>query len=547
MRITTAAQAAARDADAIASGINSWTLMHAAGTAAGKFIATIAQQVNARLIFVWAGTGNNGGDAYVVATHLLRHSTIPVILNETGPPRTQDATRARDGYLSARETAPPALQMISDTDQLHCVLVDGLLGTGQRGALRAPERALTAHVSGFRLNGGIVVALDVPTGVNATTGEIVDDAVRAHYTLAFGTMKRAHVLQREQCGEVSVLDIGLGEFANKDDGAWTLADAAQLRSRVPGISWEAHKGTRGRIAIVGGAPGMAGAVVLASEAALRSGAGLVYAHVAAESVLPLQINVPQAMAHTVSSQTLRDQLSGVQAVVAGPGFGRGAESKALLTALLDTLVNDIPNVPLVLDADALTLIGTDTNRLKALAHARQVVCTPHVGEFARLIGEPAALALDDRIAQVRKLVAQTGCTILLKGTPTIVVAPDANSIVVVARGTPVLATGGSGDMLSGMIGTLLAQGANAADAAAIAAWVHGRAAELATELAASVRGVTLGEVMGSMPHAWRELALPLAPSPLQPHEQLAPATRAAMMDESLFLARLPRVSSDPAP
>jgi len=557
MQITTAAEAASRDADAIASGIHSWTLMHAAGTAAGEFVATVAHAVDAKVVLVWAGTGNNGGDAYVVATHLLTHSTIPVVLNETGPPRTDDATRAREAYVKARETAPPAPRMMTDTDQTQFVLVDGLLGTGQHGALRAPERALTAHVSSFGAKGGIVVALDVPTGVNATTGEIVEDAVRADYTLSFGTMKRAHVLQREQCGEIIVFDIGLGAFANKDDGAWTLVDAAMLRTRVPSISWEAHKGTRGRIAIVGGAPGMAGAVVLASDAALHSGAGLVFAYVAAESVLPVQINVPQAMAHPVSKDTLREQLSGVHAVVVGPGFGRGAQSKALLDALLETLINESPTVPLVLDADALTLIGTDAVRLKSLARARQVVCTPHVGEFARLLGKPAAATLVDRIAQAQELAARTGCTILLKGTPTVVVSPKADGAMVVARGTPVLATGGSGDLLSGMIGTLLAQGARGADAAAIAAWVHGRAAELATDRAGAVRGVTLGEVLTAMPNAWREIAARPAPAPLPSpspsplpspspsRERLVATAHAASTNHSVILAQLPRVWSDP--
>ena len=541
MQITTALEASHRDADAIASGVDSWALMFAAGRAAAQFAADVARRIGTRGITVVAGSGNNGGDAYVVAAELLRRG-FELHLVAVGEPRSADAIRARDLYNAARNVAGPRLDVeIGTTEQLMLLVVDGLLGTGQQGALREQVREQTRRINTRRDSGAaVVIALDVPTGVNATTGEIVNDAVRADYTLSFGTMKRAHVLQREQCGEVIVFDIGLGEFASKDDGAWTLADTAMLRARVPNISWEAHKGTRGRVAIVGGAHGMAGAVVLAAQAALRSGAGLVFAYVAAESVLPVQINVAQAMAHALLKATLREQLDGAHTLVVGPGFGRGAQSRELLDVLLATLVNAMPNIPLVLDADALTLIGTDINRLKLLTQTREDVCTPHVGEFARLIGQPAAVTLENRVEQAQELVAQTGCTILLKGTPTIVVSPNTGSTIIVPRGTPVLATGGSGDMLSGMVGTLLAQSANAADAAAIAAWVHGRAAELATELAQSVRGVTLQDVMNAMPNAWAELA----PSLLQSHAPRAAAVDSAGSSGSGVLAHLPRVWSD---
>ena len=171
MRITTAAQATACDAAAIASGIDSWSLMHAAGKAAAQFIAGVAERANAPAVFVWAGRGNNGGDAYVVAAELLNNE-FNVVLRETGEPRSADAKRARDLYRQTRETIPSPSGFRAATEHFHFVFVDGLLGTGQQGALREPERELTAQVAGFRADGGIVIALDVPTGVNATTGEV---------------------------------------------------------------------------------------------------------------------------------------------------------------------------------------------------------------------------------------------------------------------------------------------------------------------------------------------------------------------------------------
>lgn len=537
MQITTAAQSAQRDTDAIASGIDSFTLMHAAGQAAAQFVAELATQVEAAVISVLAGTGNNGGDAYIVAAELL-HNDFAVVLYATGEPRTDDAKRARDLYQTARDAAGPSVDVTAIGEDVRFVLVDGLLGTGQKGELRDAEREVADRIARFRAFGGVVVALDIPTGVNATTGEIAEGAVQADYTLAFGTMKRAHVMQRGQCGQIIVLDIGLGEFAETDDGAWELGDAYDLASLVPEIAWNAHKGTRGRLAIVGGNEGMAGAVILASQAALHSGAGLVHAHVHEASALALQISVPQAITHSWSAgsmgseslksgtagtgslqgsmeseslkngTTASDSIRNAHAIAIGPGFGRSNES----SQRLNDLIGALPNVPLVLDADALTLLGANRDQMRALCELRDVVCTPHVAEFARLLGKPASETLEGRIAQAHELADDIGATILLKGTPNIVVTANDETATVIARGTAVLATGGSGDMLSGIIGTLLAQGANGADAAAIGAYVHGRAAEIATEDAGSIRGVTLQEVMTALTAAWRELATSIAPS-----------------------------------
>lgn len=501
MQITTAAQSAQRDTDAIASGIDSFTLMHAAGQAAAQFVAELATRVAASVISVLAGTGNNGGDAYVVAAELL-HNDFSVVLYATGEPRTKDAKRARDLYQKARDAAGPAVDLMATNDDVRFILVDGLLGTGQQGELREAEREVTERIARFRAFGGVVVALDIPTGVNATTGDVAEGAVQADYTLAFGTMKRGHVLQRHHCGQITVLDIGLGEFAETDDGAWELADADDLASVVPEIAWNAHKGTRGRIAMVGGDKGMAGAVVLASQAALHSGAGLVHAHVHEASTQALQISVPQAITHRWSHAGAHDSLAAMHAIAIGPGFGRSGESSQLMRSLTATL----PNVPLVLDADALTLLGADTDQLRAICELRDVVCTPHVGEFARLLGKPAGETLEERIAQAHQLADEIGATVLLKGTPNIVVTANDETTVVVPRGTAVLATGGSGDMLTGIICTLLAQGANGADAAAIGAYVHGRAAEIATERAGTVRGVTLYDVMSAFAAAWTEFS-----------------------------------------
>ncbi|MGV3707430.1 MAG: NAD(P)H-hydrate dehydratase [Gemmatimonas sp.] len=509
MQITTAAQAAERDADAIASGIDSFSLMTAAGVAAAQHIVGLANQHMISEICVWAGTGNNGGDAYVVATALLKMQRFKLTLWDSGEPKTADAARAKALYLEAIEDTPPQTDGPGwghnwQQEDPGVLFVDGLLGTGQRGPLRGRERELATRFNQTRAENWRVVALDVPTGLNATTGEIVEHAVRADYTLAFGTAKRAHILQREFCGEVRILDIGLGAAANKSDGAWTLVDEKFVADRIPRTPVSAHKGTRARIGILGGAKGMAGAVTLASEAALRSGAGLVHAFVAEESVLPLQIAVPQALAHARDALDLETVLRPMDALVIGPGFGRDDASARLLDGLVECLTSRLTAVPLLLDADALTLLASKPELFRSLASNRSVVCTPHPGEFARLLGAPVASALDARIDQARTFADSSRCIVLLKGTPTVVVAPDTASVLVVPRGTPVLATGGSGDMLSGIIGTLLAQGLPGDMAGAAGALIHGLTAEFATR-DFIWRGMLLSDVMQSMPAVWKHL------------------------------------------
>ena len=527
MRVTTAAEAALRDADAIAAGVDGYALMHAAGAAAADFIIEKFADTLQNGVIVYAGAGNNGGDAYIVAA-LLQGAGITVALTEIGAPGTNSAKRAAALFYTATENSSDAVvirlhySQKQPRPQHRCVIVDGILGTGQHGELRDAERQGALAINRARSqNGAIVVALDLPTGVNATTGEIATDAVRADCTLSFGTMKRAHVLRRDYVGHVVVLDIGLGHHADKDDGAWLLADPQLLSPLLPAIAWDSHKGRRGRVAIVGGAEGMAGAIVLASRAALRSGAGLVYAHVAKHSVLPLQIAVPQVVAREWTELPVD-----IHAAAIGPGFGRSEYSRRRL----DDVLRATAGVPTVLDADALTLLATtgaaagatDTeldeaiepqrpgvtgiSRLRAIAKDRAVVCTPHAGEFATLIGEAAAGSLHGRVVQAQHFSANTGVTLLLKGTPTVIVSPERLPALVVARGTAVLATGGSGDLLTGIIGALLAQGAPPRVAAAVGAWIHGRAAEIATVQNGSVRGVTLDEVLVAMPAAWSELA-----------------------------------------
>ncbi len=532
LRVTTAAEAAARDRRAIDAGTPSFDLMLQAGTAAASWLLRECAELLAHGVALHAGSGNNGGDAYIVAAQLAR-AGVTVRLHASLPPRTPDARQAA-------QLAQPYLVHGAPTGRERLV-VDGLLGTGHHGPLRDILAADCARLGVARDGGATLVALDLPSGLDATTGEVAEGSVPAHVTLSFGTFKRGTLLRREHVGRLVLLDIGLrlhGDVPGEhDDEAWCLAGGDTLRAlgqtAREADAWTSHKGVRGRVGIAGGDAGMAGAVVLASLAALRTGAGLVHAIVHEASVAPVQSLVPQALAHcwplkptsrqsddtTTAKQTVVgrptpgpiDADPRYDALAMGPGLGRSRASATAMQRLLDIH----RGTPLVLDADALWLAadaanaqGTDTASMlrQWTRDTPQVVCTPHPGEFARLLGTPLPASWDARAARLIEFAARANCTVLLKGTPTLVAVPDGQPLWVVPHGTPMLATGGSGDCLTGIIATLLAQRCPARDAAVLGATLHGRAAERATAAQGTTRGGTLDDVMRELGAVWADIA-----------------------------------------
>jgi NAD(P)H-hydrate epimerase len=400
----------------------------------------------------------------------------------------------------------------SDIDALLAgaerVAVDAILGTGLRPNTPLDGNEVVAGVGALiarqRHHGTRIVALDVPSGMNADNGRDVA-GLRCALTLAFGTLKRCHVVSRAGCGEIVLLDIGLGPHANASRGA-TLATPAWFRASLPAIPADAHKGTRRKVAIVGGTEGMAGAVILAARAALRSGAGLVKCVVAPESLRAVQEAEPAALAAPWPADDAaleRDVAVWADAILIGPGLGRSGARAFVERVLRATWA------PVVLDADALNAFTGDARALAPPLRDRQALLTPHPAEFARLIGRDVDGVLEERFTLPAQLAAQAAAAVLLKGVPTVVSARNGDSVVV-AEGTPVLATGGAGDVLGGIAVTLLAQTEDAALAGALAAYAHGKAAWLVS--ARDVRGYTLDDVLLALPVVW---SLP-APAPRPP-------------------------------
>lgn len=317
-------------------------------------------------------------------------------------------------------------------------------------------------------------------------------------------MKRGLLVAREHAGAIVVLDIGLAGRGLPDETTPRLVDAAFVCRTVPPLAAAAHKGTRGKLAIIGGGPGMAGAAILAARGAARSGVGMIRLLVAPANVPIVQAAAYDALAAAwpASDDAVRALVSEwADGVLIGPGLGRTPESRQLVERVLAMWTG-----PVVLDADALNVFEGAAGDLARLLDGRPALVTPHVGEMARLAGRTAQEVLDERFDIGVDLARSLGAAVLLKGVPTIVTSPTGQRYVS-AAGTPVLATAGSGDLLAGIAATLLTQLREPTLSGASAAWVHGRAGEIAA--ADGVRGVSLEEVGDAIARAWVEPRAPL--------------------------------------
>ena len=487
VRVLRAADAAALDHAAAEAGVPSRALMQRAGAAAATEIVRRLPHLLDDGVIVFAGPGNNGGDGWVLARALVT-AGIRVAVTEVAPAKTEDAKAERALALPLVSKEPGGRERI---------VVDALLGTGTRGAPRSEIANAIDAIAAAREGGATVVALDVPSGVDADTGDATV-AVRAHLTLTFAAPKRGLLAARAHAGTIVVLDIGLGEG---DSALPELVTEHWVHEMVPAIGAETHKGARGRLAVVGGGAGMTGAAVLAARAAMRSGIGVVRLVVPREAIPVAQTAEPHALAMAWpldddAREALRKTLtSWAHVVLLGPGLGETDEACTVARAILSQWRG-----PIVVDADGLNVFAGDAKTLGALCKGRPALLTPHLGEAARLLDEDRAVVARDRYDAAARLAAITSATVLFKGVPTILVAPDGRTMVS-AMGTPALAAAGSGDLLAGISAALLAGSDDALVAGACAAWIHGRAGEIATRGRAP-RGVPLTRVLEGLELAW---------------------------------------------
>jgi NAD(P)H-hydrate epimerase len=493
--VLSAAQAAATDAATIAAGTPSLTLMERAGSAAVEVIRERHGPLLHHGVRIHTGPGNNGGDGWVVA-RLLAEQGVPVSVESAADPKTEDART-----MSQRATA----HLTSDRLTEARVVVDALLGTGATGEPRGAIADAVRNLLAARASGAKVVALDVPSGLDATSG-VATLAAPAECTITFGSVKRGQLISRDLIGTLFIVDIGLKEPVG-DGTIAGLVTAEWTRDNIPPIPADAHKGTRRKLAIIGGAEGMAGAVILAARSALRAGIGMVRVVVHRSNVPVVQGAVPAALAAAwpTSDDEARALLAWADGALIGPGLGASALSRELVERLLAAT-----DRPVTLDADALNVFHGEAEALGAQLAERPALLTPHPAEAARLCGVSVEEVLTRRFEIAGELAARARAGVLLKGVPTVIAGVDGRTMVS-ARGTAALATAGSGDVVAGIAATLLVQTGHPLRAGASAAFVHGRAAELADPFC-TVRGVAIDDVVNALARVWHQWpAAPIAP------------------------------------
>jgi hydroxyethylthiazole kinase-like uncharacterized protein yjeF len=483
--IYSAAQVRALDAWEIEKRrVPGFTLMTRAAESALKTLT--ARWPQAKRVAVVCGAGNNGGDGYVLA-RLARAAGLDALVLAAAPPDklSGDARRAQEEWLATGGSAHPfAADALSGSD----LIVDALLGLGLTGAPRPEALAVIRAINAAKRP---VLALDIPSGVNADSGAVHEAAVRAEITVTFVGFKSGLFLGAgaEHAGVVLLDDLGVvAPVLPKFAPLMRRIDEAELAAALPRRSRESHKGTHGRVLIVGGGPGMPGALRLAGEAALRAGAGLVKVAGSPENLVAVTATRPELIYLPVSSITSLDEsLRAADVLAIGPGLGTSDWAQRLWAAALSA------GLPTVADADALNLLARNPAKLPA-----GWVITPHPGEAARLLGTDTAAVQADRLGAARELHSRYGAVTVLKGAGTLVAwgATDATEIAICERGNPGMATAGMGDVLTGVIAGLRAQVGDGAQAARIGVLVHALAGDSAAQ--GGQRGLLASDVVAEL-------------------------------------------------
>lgn len=434
--------------------------MENAGRAAAQVVARLHPE--GRVVAV-VGSGNNGGDAIVAlrSLHAWGRDVAWLSVGSSDP----DPALFTDFRLERIERSHAEVAFAGAG-----VLIDGILGTGASGAPREPAAGV---IEAMNASGRPIVALDIPSGVDPTTGRAHDPSVRADATIMFGWPKTGGLFEpgRSRCGRLVAVEIGFPPVG--DDHGAALITPAWAAARLPARGPGSHKNSVGRVTVVAGRKGMAGAAAIAGHSAMKAGAGYVRVVSDEANRTILQAAVPEALfVDRADTDAVREAVRESDAVLVGPAIGTDEDGRALL----DTVLEALEDRGAVLDADALTLLAGAEGGLDRIPD--RTVLTPHPGEMDRLLARDRDEIQGDPMAAARELATRTGAVALLKGAPSVVAEPD-GPVLVSSVGSSDLATAAMGDQLGAEIATFLAAGASPADAAGLGLFYGGRAAELA--------------------------------------------------------------------
>jgi NAD(P)H-hydrate epimerase len=514
IKVVTAAEMQALDRRATAEyGVPSLLLMENAGTeTVREMLAAFPALPRLRVVIV-CGRGNNGGDGFVVGRHLLnRGVTVETFLlarqeEVKGDARVNLEMLARMGAAPREITSTTGLATVAPQVHSADVVVDALLGTGTQG----PAKGLIGEtIELLNRAGRPVVAVDIPSGLVADDPEAPGPAVRATLTVTFALPKPCLLLYpaAAHAGAVRIGDIGIPAALRRDPALRLgLLEVGDVASVFPRRDPAAHKGTFGHVLVIAGSVGKTGAAALASQGAQRVGAGLVTLAVpeSLNDILEVKLTevmtepVPETEARTIGREALDRLLhlaEGKHSVAIGPGLGTHPSTHKLVQELLPAL-----RIPIVLDADGINALAGQADLLKRAA--APLILTPHPGELARLLGVPRDEVLKRRIALAREVAGRFDVTVVLKMARTIIAAPRGEATIV-PTGNPGMATGGTGDVLTGLIAGLLAQGVAPERAAQAGAYLHGLAGDLAAARLGQ-EAMLAGDLLLRVPEAIRRL------------------------------------------
>ncbi len=469
-------------------GIEHLRLMKNAGNAAFNAINE-RSSVNNKSVAIICGRGNNGGDGFAVAKKMLGGGANVRILLALGDPTTEDASALLE---ECKESQIKIFSYSDEGDRAEFfktietadIIVDAIFGVGFHGSV---SEALSTIISAINSSKAIIFSIDVPSGVDSDSGEVGGDCVRAYYTITFSTMKPCHVIYPavDYCGHVHITSIGIDEHTiQHQEHHISTIDYQNVKSCFAPRMNNTHKGTYGRLLAICGSLGMAGSATFAGKAAAQSGVGMVemavtkeiYPIVAANLIDPIYCLLESNDRGTISAEaipTVLKQMDSATAIMIGCGLGKGEDITKLVTEVIKN-----STLPIIIDADGLNAI---TDNLNVLSQAGvPIIMTPHPGEMARLVGKTNDEVQSQRLEVASSFAMTYGVYLVLKGANTVCATPDGR-IMINLTGNPGMSKSGSGDVLAGLVGSLLAQGMNAEQAMTAAVYIHGKAGDRAAE------------------------------------------------------------------
>lgn len=507
MKLCTASQIREFDRKTILAGTHGTVLMERAGQHLCDSCVEMLGDVAGKDIIIVCGGGNNGGDGFVVARLLHGLLAQVKILLLVSPGEIGGDAKVNFGLLADIPVIEIRDEDEACTVNLHAdLLVDSLLGTGLG---REVTGRFACMINRMNQSGQPILAVDIPSGLDADTGQVLGCAVKATVTMTFQLQKQgmAQFPARGYVGKVSVGDIGIAPELIADACLTQLLTSEWISTRLPRRARTEHKGSFGHVLIVAGSTGKTGAAILSGLGCLRTGAGLVSLCIPETLNQTLEINLIEAMTiplkgqhgvcfHNRDFNQVINSSKGKDCVVLGPGLGLADSTVQLVKQLVHSL-----EVPLVIDADglnALDLILLENNLEK------EIVLTPHPGEMARLTGLSVAEIQKDRVAVTQELAQRLGVVVVLKGAATVIASPA--GLALNSTGNSGMGAGGMGDVLSGMIGAFIGQGLSPFDAACCGVYCHGRAGDLLVESGMPF-GYLASELADILPEVWQEFEL----------------------------------------